>query len=197
MKAYGWKTLAWRGGAVAAALAGTVITGTEASAQVLRTEGASTFVASRDEVRVPTPPDRFATETEIAELKRLTAERSATSAARAAYWATGGSAYRWNAVAGDEMISRGIPTPVAARHMALVHAAVHDAVVIAFEQKSVHNRARPIDQDKELTTSLPTPSSPSHPPSRGTERRAPRKPLPRRLRARTDRRGLTASGARS
>src|SRR5215211_2892872 len=118
MKAYGWKTLAWRGGAVAAALAGTVITGTEASAQALRTEGASTFVASRDEVRVPTPPDRFATETDIAELKRLTAERSATSAARAAYWATGGSAYRWNAVAGDEMISRGIPTPVAARHMA-------------------------------------------------------------------------------
>jgi len=163
MKAYGWKTLAWRGGAVAAALAGTVITGTEASAQALRTEGASTFVASRDEVRVPTPPDRFATETDIAELKRLTAERSATSAARAAYWATGGSAYRWNAVAGDEMISRGIPTPVAARHMALVHAAVHDAVVIAFEQKSVHNRARPIDQDKELTTSLPTPSSPSYP----------------------------------
>ena len=83
MKAYGRKTLAWRGGAVAAALAGTVITGTEASAQALRTEGASTFVASRDEVRVPTPPDRFATETEIAELKRLTAERSATSAARA------------------------------------------------------------------------------------------------------------------
>jgi hypothetical protein len=58
---------------------------------------------------------------------------------------------------------RGIPTPVAARHMALVHAAVHDAVVIAFEQKSVHNRARPIDQDKELKTSLATPSSPSYP----------------------------------
>jgi hypothetical protein len=61
------------------------------------------------------------------------------------------------------MISRGIPTPVAARHMALVHAAVHDAVLIAFEQKSVHNRARPIDQDKELKTSLVTPSSPSYP----------------------------------
>ena len=163
MKAFGWKTLAWRGGAVAAALAGAMMTGTEATAQALRTEGVSTFVASRDEVRVPAPPDRFATEAELAELKRLTAERSATSAERAAYWATGGSAYRWNAVAADEMISRGIPTPVAARHMALVHAAVHDAVVIAFEQKSVHNRARPIDQDKELKTSLATPSSPSYP----------------------------------
>ena len=162
MKAFGWKTLAWRGGAVAAALAGAMMTGT-ASAQALRTEGGSTFVAVRDEVRVPAPPDRPATEAELAELKRLTAERSAAGAERAAYWATGGSAYRWNAVAADEMILRGIPTPVAARHMALVHAAVHDAVVIAFEQKSVHNRARPIDQDKELKTSLATPSSPSYP----------------------------------
>ena len=84
---------------------------------------------------MPAPPDRPATEAELAELKRLTAERSAAGAERAAYWATGGSAYRWNAVAADEMILRGIPTPVAARHMALVHAAVHDAVVIAFEQK--------------------------------------------------------------
>jgi hypothetical protein len=61
------------------------------------------------------------------------------------------------------MISRGIPTPVAARHMALIHAAVHDAVVIAFEQKSIHNRARPVDQDKEVKALLPTPSSPSYP----------------------------------
>src|SRR5215204_41292 len=91
--------------------------------------GASTFVASRDEVRVPAPPDRLATEAELADLKRLAAERSATSAGRAAYWATGGSAYRWNAVAAEEMIAREIPIPVAARHMALIHAAVHDAVL--------------------------------------------------------------------
>jgi membrane-associated phospholipid phosphatase len=163
MKAFGSKTVTWRGSAVAVLLAGTMMTGMEASAQALRTEGVSTFVASRDEVRMPPPPDRLATEAELAELKRLTAERSATSAERAAYWATGGSAYRWNAVAADEMILRGIPTPAAARHMALVHAAVHDAVVIAFEQKSVHNRARPITHNKELETSLATPSSPSYP----------------------------------
>ncbi|MBL0407226.1 phosphatase PAP2 family protein [Microvirga aerilata] len=163
MKAFGWNTVAWRRGAVAAALAGTMMTGTEASSQAPRTEGVSTFVASRDEVRVPSPPDRSATEAELAELKRLTAERSSTGAERAAYWATGGSAYRWNAVAADEMVLRAIPTPAAARHMALVHAAVHDAVVIAFEQKSVHNRARPIDQAKELKTSLATPISPSYP----------------------------------
>ena len=163
MQAFGWKTLAWRGGAVAAVFAGTSIAGMDVTAQALRTEGLSTFVASRDEVRLPAPPDRLSTEVELAELKRLAGERSATSAGRAAYWATGGSAYRWNAVAADEMISRGIPTPAAARHMALVHAAVHDAVVIAFERKSVHNRARPSDQDKDLKTSLVTPSSPSYP----------------------------------
>ena len=106
MKAFGWQTLAWRGGAAAVLLAGTMMTGTETTAQALRTEGGSTFVASRDEVRVPTPPDRLATEAELAELKRLTAERSATGTERAAYWATGGSVYRWNAIVADEMISR-------------------------------------------------------------------------------------------
>jgi membrane-associated phospholipid phosphatase len=105
----------------------------------------------------------LATEAELAELKRLTAERSAAGAERAAYWATGGSAYRWNAVAADEMILRGIPTPVAARHMALVHAAVHDAVVIAFDRSPFTTGQRPIDQDKEIKTSLATPSSPSYP----------------------------------
>src|SRR5918994_1554075 len=35
MKAFGWKTVAWQGGAVAAALAGVMMTGT-ASAQALR-----------------------------------------------------------------------------------------------------------------------------------------------------------------
>src|SRR5687767_6818496 len=78
-KAFGWKTVAWRGGAVAAALVGTAITGTEAKAQAPREKGTSTFVASRDEIRVPAPPDRLATEAELAYLKRLAAERSATS----------------------------------------------------------------------------------------------------------------------
>jgi membrane-associated phospholipid phosphatase len=163
MKAFGWKTLAWRGGAVAAVFAGTSIAGMDATAQALRTEGLSTFVASRDEVRLPAPPDRLSTEAELAELKQLAAERSTTGAGRAVYWATGGSVYRWNAIAAEEMIARGVPTPIAARHMALVHAAMHDAVVVAFDQKAVHKRARPREWDKELETSLPTPSSPSYP----------------------------------
>jgi membrane-associated phospholipid phosphatase len=164
MKVFGWMT-SISGGAVTAALAGTLIVGAvETNAQSGTDAGASTFiVASRDAVPVPAPPDRASTEAELAELKRLTAERSAASAERAAYWATGGSAYRWNAVAAEEMIARGIPTPAAARHMALVHAAVHDAVIVASDRKSVHKRARPSDWDKELKTSLPTPSSPSYP----------------------------------
>ena len=119
MKVFGWMT-SISGGAVTAALAGTLIVGAvETNAQSGTDAGASTFiVASRDAVPVPAPPDHASTEAELAELKRLTAERSAASAERAAYWATGGSAYRWNAVAAEEMIAWGIPTPAAARHMA-------------------------------------------------------------------------------
>src|SRR5215213_6744424 len=61
------------------------------------------------------------------------------------------------------MIERGIPTPIAARHMALPHAAVHDAVVSAFHHKAAYQRARPNVVDMEINTSLPTPSSPSYP----------------------------------
>ena len=135
MKAFGWKTSAWRGGAVAAALVGTAITGTEANAQAPRDRGRVNFrcIERRGSRAGASGPLSHRGRTRG--VKRLAAERSATSAARATYWATGGSAYRWNAVAAEEMIGRGIPTPVAARHMALIHAAVHDAVVIAFDHK--------------------------------------------------------------
>ena len=121
------------------------------------------LIASKDAVPVPPPPDSVAMDAERAELRKLVAARTTASADRAAYWATGGSAYRWNAITAEEMIERGIPTPVAARHMALLHAAVHDAVVSAFHHKAAYQRARPNVVDKEIKTSLPTPSSPSYP----------------------------------
>jgi membrane-associated phospholipid phosphatase len=117
----------------------------------------------KDAVPVPPPPDSVAMDAERTELRKLVAARTTASADRAAYWATGGSAYRWNAITAEEMIERGIPTPIAARHMALLHAAVHDAVVSAFHHKAAYQRARPNVVDKEINTSLPTPSSPSYP----------------------------------
>jgi membrane-associated phospholipid phosphatase len=121
------------------------------------------LITSKDAVPVPPPPDSVAMDAERTELRKLLAARTTASADRAAYWATGGSAYRWNAITAEEMIERGIPTPIAARHMALLHAAVHDAVVSAFHHKAAYQRARPNVVDKEINTSLPTPSSPSYP----------------------------------
>src|SRR5215207_6306397 len=117
----------------------------------------------KDAVPVPPPPDSVAMDAERTELRKLVAARTTASADRAAYWATGGSAYRWNAITAEEMIERGIPTPIAARHMALLHAAVHDAVVSAFHHKAAYQRARPNVVGMEINTSLPTPSSPSYP----------------------------------
>ena len=79
----------------------------------------STFlIPSKDAVPVPPPPDSVAMDAERTELRKLVAARTTASADRAAYWATGGSAYRWNAITAEEMIERGIPTPIAGRHMA-------------------------------------------------------------------------------
>jgi membrane-associated phospholipid phosphatase len=117
----------------------------------------------KDAVPVPPPPDSVAMDAERTELRKLVAARTTASADRAAYWATGGSAYRWNAITAEEMIERGIPTPIATRHMALLHAAVHDAVVSAFHYKAAYQRARPNVVDQEINASLPTPSSPSYP----------------------------------
>ena len=120
--------------------------------------------APRMRLPVPPPPDSVGMEAERTELRKLVAARTTASADRAAYWATGGSAYlvECDHGRGDDR-RRGIPTPVAARHMGLLHAAVQDAVVSAFHYKAAYQRARPNVVDKEINTALPTPSSPSYP----------------------------------
>lgn len=55
---------------------------------------------------------------------------------RTAWWATGGPAYRWNGIILDEMQQSFVVLPMAARHLALFHAAVDDAIASARQQKA-------------------------------------------------------------
>ena len=52
----------------------------------------------------------------------------------ASWWSVGGPAYRWNEIILEEMQSAFVVLPMAARYLALFHAALDDAVVITRQQ---------------------------------------------------------------
>lgn len=120
------------------------------------------LISSGAELRAPPPPDRTATEAELAELRGMAAQRG-PAMTRIVYWDAGGPSYRWNEIAVEEIVRRGIPVPLAGRHLALLNAALYDAVIAAWDSKYAHNRPRPGVADANLSAALPTPRSPSYP----------------------------------
>jgi membrane-associated phospholipid phosphatase len=68
---------------------------------------------------------------EQAALKALAAKRTAADVARIRWWATGGPAYRWNEIILGEMQESFVTLPMSARHLALFHTAIDDAVAAA------------------------------------------------------------------
>jgi membrane-associated phospholipid phosphatase len=96
---------------------------------------------------------------ELAELNAIAARRSADDIMRARWWDVGGPAYRWNEIAVEALIDEFSTLPLAARHLALLHAAIDDAVAAAVANKQKFGRARPALAD----AALPTPRTPSYP----------------------------------
>jgi membrane-associated phospholipid phosphatase len=120
-------------------------------------------IASGQQHRVPPPPDRAATEAELGELVRLAAKRDGAVLDRVAYWDTGAPSYRWSEIAIAEHLKNGVNWLVAARNLALMHVAIHDAMVAAWDSKHVYNRPRPSAARADLTIVVPAPASPSYP----------------------------------
>lgn len=113
--------------------------------------------------RVGAPPGQAETAEEIAQLQALVAERDENALTQIVYWNSGPPAYRWNQIANDLLLARGVPGPVAFRHLALLHAAIYDATVAAWDSKNLHQRPRPSEFDPSLTTVIANPSSSSYP----------------------------------
>jgi membrane-associated phospholipid phosphatase len=82
---------------------------------------------------------------EQAALKAITAKRTAADVARIRWWATGGPAYRWNEIVLDELQENFVTLPLSARHLALFHVAVDDAVAAAAYSQGAANRSEEID----------------------------------------------------
>jgi membrane-associated phospholipid phosphatase len=136
-----------------------VLAGVEPSAG-----GWATWVVDRvSELRPAPPPARTATTTELAELRRLATARDAASREAIAYWDTGSPAYRWNQLAVAALLDDGAFTHAAARALALLHVAVHDATVAAWDAKYAYRRPRPREIDRRLGAAVAIPTTPSYP----------------------------------
>lgn len=115
------------------------------------------------QLRPPAPPGRQATRAEIKVLKQLAAQRDEAVLERIAYWNTGAPVYRWNEIAIEETIAANINSPVSGRMLALIHAAVYDATIAAWDAKYTYERRRPSQVDRNLQTVISNPPSPSYP----------------------------------
>jgi hypothetical protein len=110
-----------------------------------------TWVISGQQFRLPPPPDNAATDKELTELAGLIAKRDQTSLAQIAYWDTGSPSYRWSEIAITDIIKRNMPSPMAMRDLALMHVAIYDAMVAAWDAHaynlatSKRRQARPDD----------------------------------------------------
>jgi membrane-associated phospholipid phosphatase len=120
-------------------------------------------IASAAQFRCPPPPDRAATEIEAGELRRLAATRDRAALDRVAYWNTGSPSYRWSEIAVAEHLKAGIPWQLAARDLSLMHIAIYDAMVAAWDSKYAYKRPRPSAVSGSLATAIPNPPSPSYP----------------------------------
>jgi membrane-associated phospholipid phosphatase len=119
------------------------------------------LVKSWGEIKSPPSPENA--REELNELKAIAAKRTADDIYRIHWWAVGGPAYRWNEIAIDEIVENFVTLPLAARHLALLHAAIDDAVAVAWHNKQVSSRPRPSVADPSIKTALPAPAGSSYP----------------------------------
>jgi membrane-associated phospholipid phosphatase len=120
-------------------------------------------IESGDQFRPAAPPDEAATAAEIEELMALAGERDDAALFAIEYWNAGPPAYRWNQIAIQEMNKTVMPVPPAARGLSLLHAAIYDATVAAWDAKYAYNRPRPSAIEPGLEPIIPNPPSPSYP----------------------------------
>src|SRR6185312_2729413 len=136
-----------------------------AAAQTDQTAGSwpTWAIQSGSQFRLPPPPDRDASLTEMALLGEQAAQRDAAALDGINYWNTGAPSFRWNNRTVQLLLAKGIGVPRASRAMALLNVAIHDATVAAWDTKYTYNRARPADFDSGFVAAIPTPSSPAYP----------------------------------
>jgi membrane-associated phospholipid phosphatase len=151
--------------AVVLLLAGSLSTQAEQAGSVDPQAGTwkTWVIAAGREFRAPPPPDGAATERELDELAQIAARRDRAARDQIAYWDTGAPSYRWSEIAIAEHLKNGTSWLIAARDLSLMHIAIYDAMVAAWDSKYAYNRPRPSAARAGLATVLANPPSPSYP----------------------------------
>lgn len=121
------------------------------------------IIASGQQFRAPPPPDRAATEKELDELAAMASTRNRAALDQIAYWDTGAPSYRWSEIAIAAHLEKGIGWPIAVRNLALMHIAIYDAMIAAWDSKYAYNRPHPSAFRANLTTVVANPPTPSYP----------------------------------
>lgn len=147
--------------AAAATLALLLPTTPALASQVPTPQPTGWLVSSYDELKSPTPTADLAAE--IDKLKAMAAKRTDDDLTRLRWWSVGGPAYRWNEIAIGAILDDFVVMPMAARHLALIHAAMDDAVAAAWIDKQAYHRPRPSEADSALKPAIAVPAGPSYP----------------------------------
>jgi membrane-associated phospholipid phosphatase len=122
-------------------------------------------LTSGSELRPPAPPaDRSAqTAAELTELRQLQAQRSPITNTIIQFWNSGPATQRWTELA-LSMIQRDKVNPVrAARLLAYLHTAMHDAVVATWDAKETYHRRAPYVLARGLQPGIPIDKTASYP----------------------------------
>ncbi len=125
-------------------------------------------LSSGSQFRLPPPPDAAATRAETERLRGMAAGLDAEARDRIAWWDAAAPSYRWSQIAVDEAVKAGSNSLVGSRRLALLHTALADAMVAAWDSKYAHGRPRPAAADPTLQTAAATPPSPSYPDEHAT-----------------------------
>lgn len=121
------------------------------------------FLEHPSDRRLPPPPNEVDTLIELVEVQRLALRRSPGQVAAIEYWNDGPATVRWTEESLDIMGTSGLAPPAQARVLAMVHAAMYDATLAAWDTKYAYERVPPWKRDPLLTTVVEPRDNPSYP----------------------------------
>ena len=116
-------------------------------------------IGSPGSLGLPPPPGV----SEVEELRSVAHQGDARTLRILAYWDAGSPSYRCNELAIAEALRQHAYTHVALRGLALLHVALDDALVAAWDAKYAHRRPRPTQIHRDLSAAVTVPASPSYP----------------------------------
>ena len=121
-----------------------------------------TWVVTPDQIAVPAPPAAGSGEarSDVEEVERLAENRSPQVRDAVAKWSSPNPAEPWTETAFDFVSKSAKNPPLSSRNYALVHNAIHDAVITAWHWKYRYN-AKPPEGVETLVPAGPDPSYPS------------------------------------